>query len=117
MKNNQILKIYGTDYKEMTIRLLQEADLSARITDKKCRIAVKPNLVSASPASYGATTHPEVVAGIIEYLQEDGCDDITIMEGSWVGGRTSEAFHVCGYEELAIRRSSILMRATAPEWS
>lgn len=103
MKNNQILKIYGTDYKEMTIRLLQEADLSARITDKKCRIAVKPNLVSASPASYGATTHPEVIAGIIEYLQADGCDDITIMEGSWVGGRTSEAFRVCGYEELAKR--------------
>lgn len=103
MKNNQILKIYGTDYKGMTIRLLKEADLSGRIPDKKCRIAIKPNLVSASPASYGATTHPEVVAGIIEYLQEDGCNDITIMEGSWVGGRTSEAFRECGYEELAKR--------------
>ena len=103
MNKNQILKIYGTDYKGMTIRLLKKADLSGRIPDKKCRIAIKPNLVSASPASYGATTHPEVVAGIIEYLQEDGCNDITIMEGSWVGGRTSEAFRECGYEELAKR--------------
>lgn len=101
MEKNQILKIYGTDYKEMTVRLLRAADLSGRIADKDCRIAIKPNLVSASPASFGVTTHQEVVAGIIEYLQADGCRNITIMEGSWVGGRTSEAFRECGYLELA----------------
>ncbi|WP_283680941.1 DUF362 domain-containing protein [Parablautia sp. Marseille-Q6255] len=101
MKNNQILKIYGTDYKEMTAELLTRADLLGRIKDKSCRIGIKPNLVSPSPASCGATTHPEVVAGIIEYLRSGGCSNIVLMEGSWVGDKTSEAIGVCGYDVLA----------------
>lgn len=101
MKKNQILKIYGTDYKDMTVRLLTQADLLSHIVDKDWRIGIKPNLVSPSPASYGATTHPEVVAGIIEYLQAGGCRNIVLMEGSWVGDKTSESIEVCGYNALA----------------
>ena len=85
MQKHQILKIYGTDYKGMTKRLLTEADLKERIPGKEARIGIKPNLVSPTPASYGATTHPEVVAGIIEYLQENGFRNLVIAEGSWVG--------------------------------
>ena len=65
------------------------------------RIGIKPNLVTPTPASFGATTHPEIVAGIVEYLQERGYRDITIAEGAWVGDRTSEAFDCCGYQSLA----------------
>lgn len=112
MRTNQILKIYGLDYKKMTVSLLEEANLQERIAaaekqnagsraDKRFRIGIKPNLVSASPASFGATTHPEVVAGIIEYLQSHGYRDIVIAEGSWVGDKTADAFDVCGYEALA----------------
>ena len=101
MKNNQILKAYGTDYRAMTVRLLEAADLKSRIRKEGSRIGIKPNLVAPTPASEGATTHPEVVAGIIEYLQENGFRDITIAEGSWVGDRTSEAMQVCGYDALA----------------
>lgn len=101
MKQNQIIKIYGEDYKGMTKQLLAAADLIGRIPDKNCRIGIKPNLVAPTPAFLGATTHPEVVAGIIEYLQEHGCRNLTIAEGSWVGDRTSEAMEVCGYYELA----------------
>ena len=54
----------------------------------------------ASPAEFGATTHPEVVAGIVEYLQENQFENIVIVESSWVGDRTSEAFIYCGYKEL-----------------
>ena len=100
MQKNQILKIYGTDYKGMTKRLLAEADLKGRIPGKHARIGIKPNLVSPTPASYGATTHPEVVAGIIEYLQENGFRNLVIAEGSWVGDKTAEAVSVCGYDEL-----------------
>ena len=100
MKHNQILKIYGTDYKEMTIRLLTEAGLSELIGDKEKRICIKPNLLAPTPAEYGATTHPEIVAGIIEYLRTEGFDRILIAEGSWVGDRTSEAYEYCGYREL-----------------
>ena len=33
------------------------------------RIGIKPNLVAPMEAYWGGTTHPEVVAGIVEYLQ------------------------------------------------
>lgn len=100
MERNQILKIYGTDYKQMTRTLLERADLAAQIADRNSRIALKPNLVSASEPSYGATTHPEILAGIIEYLQEKGFRNIVIAESSWVGGKTMDAFRVCGYDAL-----------------
>ncbi len=101
MNSNEIFQSYGTDYKAMTKRLLAQADLAADIPGKSARIGIKPNLVSPTPASYGATTHPEIVAGILEYLQENGFANIAILEGSWVGDKTEEAFQVCGYTELA----------------
>ena len=97
---NQIWKLYGTEYKEMTKELLSKTDLASLIGDRKKRVAIKPNLVVASPAEFGATTHPEVVAGIVEYLQENQFENIVIVESSWVGDRTSEAFIYCGYKEL-----------------
>lgn len=101
MEKNQIFIKNGTAYKEMTRELLQECDLAELIGDRNNRIGIKPNLVSPTRASYGGTTHPEVVAGILEYLQEHGFKNITIMEGSWVGDKTSEAYEVCGYKELS----------------
>ena len=101
MKNNEIMFIHGRDYKEMTKTILENADLEARIPSKDSRIGIKPNLVAPVEASYGSTTHPEVVAGIIEYLQERSFQNLVILEGSWVGDKTSESFEVCGYYELA----------------
>ena len=101
MKKNEILKAYGAEYKKMTKHLLECADLASEISDRRLRIGIKPNLVTPSPADYGATTHPEIIAGIIEYLNEHGFFDITILEGSWVGDRTAEAFDICGYNSLA----------------
>lgn len=166
MNRNEIYRIYGTNYKEMTIKLLTECDLCAQIIGKysqaqsalpadpaaadsysdtynihktysdgdsqnsaspdicnipgadfdsvsqslagsdnsgfnNIRIGIKPNLVSPTPADFGATTHPEIVAGIIEYLKAHGFTNITIIEGSWVGDKTAEAFEYCGYNNLA----------------
>lgn len=101
MEKNQIIKIYGTDYKRMTKELLTAAELEKLLPEKEKCIGIKPNLVAPSTADWGATTHPEVVAGIIEYLQERGYKNIMIAEGSWVGDRTSESMEVCGYTELA----------------
>ena len=101
MKINEIIRSYGTEYKEMTKRLLAAADPAGDIPGKEAHIGIKPNLVTPTPASYGATTHPEIVAGIIEYLQERGFYNITIAEGSWVGDKTSDAFDYCGYNALA----------------
>ena len=58
LAENEILRIYGTEYTQNTIRLLEEADLASLIPSKTARIGIKPNLVSPSEASWGATTHP-----------------------------------------------------------
>lgn len=100
MQSNDIYRIYGTEYKEMTKRLLNEAGLKDMIKEGS-RVGIKPNLMSCIPADFGATTHPEVVAGIIEYLQENNINDITVMEGSWVGDKTSDSFDICGYYALS----------------
>lgn len=101
MNKNEIYIKSGTQYKEMTKELLEECDLAAQISDMDMQIGIKPNLVSPSEASWGATTHPEVVAGIIEYLQERGYHKIAMLEGSWVGDKTAEAYEVCGYRDLS----------------
>ena len=72
MDQKDILVSQGTNYKKMTRELLEASDLIGRIPDRSCKVGIKPNLVSPSRASEGATTHPEVVAGIIEYLQMYG---------------------------------------------
>ena len=65
MNKNEIYIKSGTNYKEMTKELLAQCGLASVISDKKMQIGIKPNLVSPSEASWGATTHPEIVAGII----------------------------------------------------
>ena len=100
MDKNQIFITSGTEYKKMTKELLEKADLQSHIGDRKKKIGIKPNLVSPSEASWGATTHPEVVAGIIEYLKEHGFRDLVMLEGSWVGDKTREAYKTCGFDRL-----------------
>lgn len=99
MKNNEILRIYGTEYKEMTKLLLNEAKLCEMI-QKDAQIGIKPNLMAPVPAEFGATTHPEIIEGIIEYLNENGYFNIKIIEGCWVGDKTEEAFEYCGFNSI-----------------
>ncbi len=96
--------LHGTDGRKMA-RTLLEAQDAARLVPSGAPVALKPNLVVARPASGGATTHPEIVAGAIEYLLDTGvaAHDITIMEGAWVGDSTRRAFETCGYSALARR--------------
>ncbi len=108
MQQNEILRSYGTDYKYMTKELLEAADVAADIRGKcgsrqHLHIGIKPNLVCPTPADFGGTTHPELVAGIIEYLLEHGFDkdELEILEGSWVGDKTEEAFEYCGYNAIS----------------
>ncbi|SHF09943.1 DUF362 domain-containing protein [Alkalibacter saccharofermentans] len=100
MNRNDIYVVYGSNPKEMAKKILHEVQIEDLIGDRKKKIGIKPNLVVAKPAQEGATTHPEMVAGAIEYLKDKGYEDISVIEGSWVGDRTSEAFDICGYKDL-----------------
>ena len=101
ISKDQIFKIYGTDYKEMTKELLQSIEASALIPDSHTLIGIKPNLVSPSAADQGGITHPEIVSGIIEYLKENGFDNIIMLEGSWVGDKTTESYTVSGFDKVS----------------
>lgn len=100
MEKNDILIIHGQKYKELTKELLKAAKIEELIGDKNKSIGLKPNLVCANAPSTGATTHAELLAGTVEYLQEQGYKNITIMEGSWVGDRTPYAFREAGYDRV-----------------
>ena len=98
MQKNDILMIHGTDYKEMTKRLLAEADVAGMIKDPAAKIALKPNLVTSNPPSSGATTHAELLAGAIALDMEKRLADLSAPLGELVEQREyaelSEAFPV-----------------------
>ena len=97
---SNITIIYGTSAAEMTYTLLKDAAVEKRL-DVGMNVVIKPNLVVAKNAAEGATTHPEIVEGIILFLKERGVTNVTIAEGSWLGETTGRAFERCGYTVLA----------------
>ena len=101
MDKNLLYIMYGSDPKSMVQKALEQTDVLNDIPSKDSLIGIKPNLVVAKPAELGATTSPDLVEGLIQYLQSNAYHNLIIMEGSWVGDRTSLAFQVCGYEELS----------------
>ena len=100
MAKNDVYVIHGKDYKQMAIRVLQAAGLAADIGDKSKRIGIKPNILAAKKASEGAVTHPELVDGVLEYLKAEGFLNLVVLEGSWVGDRTSQAVRVSGIYDI-----------------
>ena len=96
---SKIYEIFGSDAHAMTVSLMEAADVVS-VIPKNASVALKPNLVLAASPENGATTHPGVLSGCIEYLQSNGFVDISIMESSWVGAGTAESFHAAGYDEI-----------------
>jgi len=90
---------YGKDYIKTTYDTLAASDIKTFL-QKNISVSIKPNLVVERPASGGATTHPEVVEGIIQFLRDYGIKDIKIIENSACGHSTKLAFRACGYEAL-----------------
>lgn len=94
--------IYGNEPRSMTLRLLEESGI-AQTLSKSSRIVLKPNLVVPRGASEGATTHPEIVEACIKFLKENDFHNIAIVESSWIGASTAQAFKVHGYDSIASR--------------
>ena len=91
---------YGENIQEMTRQLMEKARINERV-NPKMRVCIKPNLVVSRPADGGATTHPEIVEGIIQYLHSVDVKSIAITEGAWVGDSTTRGFDNCGYTALS----------------
>lgn len=95
--------MYGYKPEEMVTSILQEIKIEKDILKfgNNPLIGIKPNLVVAQPAHWGATTSPELVRGVISYLKSKGLTNIVIMESSWIGDSTKKAFENCGYREIS----------------
>ncbi len=100
MDSDKIMISYGDQPKKMVKELLSKAEIEKEI-NKDSLIALKPNLINPSRSENGATTDPELTKAIIEYLQAKDFNNIIIIEGSWVGADTEEAFAKCGYNKIA----------------
>lgn len=100
MKKNDIYVIQGTNYKQMAIEVLTAADVAGDIKDKNKRIGVKPNILGTIKASEGATTHPELVDGVLTYLLEHGFFNIVVLESAWIGDLTSRAVKYTGIYDI-----------------
>jgi uncharacterized protein (DUF362 family) len=96
---NTIFINYGTDIVSMTLEIMKEADI-ADLIHPGTKVYIKPNLVDTKPASFGSTTHPEIVEGIIKYLLSEGKNNISIFESSSIGYKTKDAIKTCGYGTL-----------------
>jgi len=78
---NKLYIAKGCEPLRMTLDLLNRINpLDGK--NKNIAIGIKPNLVCASPAEEGATTHPEIVEGIIRYLFDKGFNNIKIIKSS-----------------------------------
>lgn len=97
---NNLFISNGNNPIKMTLDLLHYIK-PVKYMKKDMVIGIKPNLVCATPASHGATTHPEIVEGIILYFFNNGFKNIKILEGAWIGDSTKRAFQICGYEALS----------------
>lgn len=100
MLKDEIIVSYGDQARKMVKELLSVIEIEKELK-KEYLIALKPNLINATNSANGATTDPDLTRGIIEYLQEKGFANIIIMEGSWVGADTENAFDKCGYKEIS----------------
>ena len=94
--------MYGADPERLVTTILKKIDLIGELQSLgNPSIVIKPNLVVPQPAEWGATTSPEMVTALIVFLKKAGFNKISIIESSWVGDNTKEAFKVCGYEKIS----------------
>lgn len=102
MTKNQIMIIYGDKPYDMTKEILKKSGLKDLIP-KGASIGIKPNILMQSLPENGATTHPEIVEAIIDYLKENGYSNLLILEGAWIGDNTDKAFKYLGYDKISQR--------------
>ena len=102
MENRKIYTVYGRDGCAMAKALLEAAQAAKGIA-RDDKIVLKPNLAVSRPPEEGATTHTEIVEGVVQYFLDAGCQNITIAESSWLADDTNRAFHVTGLDRLAKR--------------
>lgn len=101
MSKAKVAIVKGTEPRLMVHHALEMID-AGTVVSPEDKILVKPNCVSPKNPLTGITTDSRVIEGIIEFLRNNGAQDITIGEGG--NRQTDRAFDVTGIREVALRR-------------
>lgn len=117
MSDKTIRIIYGSDIINNTKTLLSSYQIETKIPSLDAKIGLKPNLVVATTPDTGATTHTQIICGIIEYLQEKGFKNISIIEGAWVGDSTQRGFFINGYDKISKKYNVALIDTKKDEYN
>lgn len=102
MNKNEIFVAYGEKIHDMVFSVLNASEIEKSIP-RNGVVALKPNLVVAKPFTSGATTSPEIIGAVIEYLHQYHIHNIMMIESSWVGDSTARAYDICGYNDLSVK--------------
>ncbi len=90
---------------EETRRLLEASGAMDALAGPPARVVVKPNLIHASPPHEAATTHPEVVRGVVEALHRLGHRVVIADSYSgafpWSRRGLQRVYHETGMGEVA----------------
>jgi len=73
------------------------------------RVLVKPNVGRATPPGLGITTHPEVVAAVIEFVAKQQPARLALGESPIIGVKAIEAMEVAGIAAVGRERGVELL--------
>ncbi|UCH88712.1 MAG: DUF362 domain-containing protein [Thermoplasmata archaeon] len=110
-----VYAVKGKNSYDNTRKILEAAG-NEFINNVRSPLLIKPNLVADSRHE-GATTDPEAVKAVVEYLKEKtNVEEIIIAEGS--SGDTEKAFDVLGYRTIfdALRIPLKDLNKDQPTW-
>ena len=107
-KNNQtpVSVEKGDDPFKTTMTALNRID-PGRIEGR--RVLIKPNAARLLPYTAGATTHPRVLAAVIDYCREHGAREVAVGESPITGVKMSEAYEIGGLGEVAREKQARLL--------
>lgn len=101
LQMSRVAIVKGSDPADTTLKALEmiRRDALANLP-VGTPILVKPNLINAKAPSTGITTDGGVVEGVVEFLMQNGLENIVIGEGSGFAD-TFEAFKAAGMDRVA----------------
>lgn len=105
---------HGEDPRAMVFAALERI-AAADAVKPDVVVVLKPNYVEPMRPDTGVTTDPRVITAVIEWLQYQGVNNITIAEGGATLERTERAFKLVGLPELAERMGVRLVNAFRDE--
>lgn len=94
-----VARIEFSSYERSIPEALDAIDASRAIQGQKL-VLLKPNLVTAAP--HPVTTHPAMVAAMIDAIAARSSAEIIVAEGTGAAGReTADIFSELGYDDMA----------------